>query len=178
MSKLFEKTLESELVFKGRMLRVQRDKVLCPDGKERSREYILHPGAGLAVPVLDDGRFVMIRQYRHALKQVFLEFPAGKLDAGEASSSAVKRELVEETGYEAATWKFLGKIHPCIGYSDEFIDLYLATGLRHVGAKPDEGEEIDPVLVGFDELKALIARGEVTDVKTLCAFLFYEKEKL
>lgn len=177
MSKLVEKTVESELVFKGRALRVQRDVVLCPDGKERFREYILHPGAALAVPVLEDGRFVMVRQYRHSLKEIFLEFPAGKLDPGEESSQAVKRELAEETGFEASSWKFLGQINPCIGYSNEFIDMYLATGLKNVGANPDEGEELEAVIVGFDELKGMIARGEVTDVKTLCAFFFYEKER-
>lgn len=177
MSKLIEKAIDSELAFKGRALRVQRDTVLCPDGKERVREYIVHPGAALAVPVLEDGRFVMVRQYRHSLKEIFLEFPAGKLDLGEDSSSAVKRELVEETGFEASTWKFLGKIHPCIGYSNEFIDIYLATGLKNIGAHPDDGEEIETVIIGFDELRAMVARGEVTDVKTLCAFFFCEKER-
>lgn len=176
MSKLEEKTVDSELAYKGRFLRVQRDTVICPDGKQRQREFIVHPGAALAVPVLDDGRLVMVRQYRHSLRSVFLEFPAGKLDAGEASLDCARRELVEETGFEASSWKFLGKIHPCIGYSNEFIDLYFAKGLKNVGARPDPGEELEIVLYSPDELRALIARGEVTDVKTLSAFYFFEKE--
>lgn len=178
MSKLEEKTIDSERIFNGRFLRVQRDRVICPDGKEREREYIVHSGAALAVPVLDDGRLVLIRQYRHALKSVFLEFPAGKRDRGEDSAVTVKRELEEETGYRAANLRFLGKIHPCIGYSDEFIDLYLATGLTAGEARPDPGEELEPLLITFEDLESRVMRGEVTDVKTLCAFFYYARERL
>lgn len=175
MSKLHEKTVDSELVFKGRFLRIQRDRVIAPDGKDRDREFILHPGAALAIPVLDDGSFVMERQYRHAVGTVILEFPAGKLDPGEEPAVAVRRELMEETGYEAREWRHLGRIHPAISYSNEFIDIYLARGLTLRQAQLDPGEHLEVVNIGFDELKALIRRGEITDVKTLSAFLFYEK---
>lgn len=175
MSKLEEKVLKSELVFQGSFLRINRDRVLCPDGRERQREYILHPGASLIVPELDDGRLILERQYRHALKSVFLEFPAGKLDSGEHSEEAARRELVEETGFEARDWRKLGRIHPGIAYSNEFIDLFLARGLSQIGAKPDAGEEIEIVAMTVDEVKTAIHDGAITDVKTLCAFLFYEK---
>lgn len=173
MSKLFEKTVSSERAYDGRFLKVQRERVICPDGKERQREFILHPGAALVVPVTADGQFVMERQYRHSLRKVFLEFPAGKLDPGEDPLAAAKRELLEETGYEAQDWKHLGLIHPAIGYSNEFIEIYLATGLAHKGARPDPGEELEVVLMDPGEVLELARRGELTDVKTLSALFHY-----
>lgn len=175
MSQLVEKTLSSEIAFKGRFLVMKHDEVLCPDGKERGREYIVHPGAALVIPILPDGRFAMVRQYRHAVGQVFLEFPAGKLDPGEEPLGAAKRELREETGYEAAEIGFLGRIHPCIGYSNEFIDIFAAAGLTQKGAKPDPGEALEHAVYSYEELKVMARRGELTDAKTLSALFYFEQ---
>lgn len=168
-----EETLKSELVYQGAFLRINKDLVKLPDGSQRPREYILHPGASLIVPVLDDGRFVLEKQYRHALRQTFLEFPAGKLDPGEHPEEAARRELLEETGYVASKWTHLSRIHPCIGYSNEFIDFYLAEGLTFKGAKLDEGEFLDVVLMTPAELDREVLAGRVTDAKTLSAYFWY-----
>lgn len=174
MSKLGEETLSSEPAYNGKFLKIMRDRVRLSDGSERSREYVLHPGAALVIAVLDDGRFVMERQYRHALKKVFVEFPAGKLDRGEDSFTAAERELAEETGYTATIWKKLGTIHPCIGYSNEFIDIYLAKGLIAGQARPDHGEELEVFTMSLSEIKEAIRQGGITDAKTLSALCLLE----
>src|SRR5438477_12540359 len=109
---LIEIRVSSETVFDGALLHVRRDVVRLPNGKPATREYVVHPGAVLMVPVLPDGRLVVVRQYRYPLDRVFIEFPAGKLDANEGALATARRELKEETGYHAATWDRLGVIHP------------------------------------------------------------------
>ncbi len=172
---LTEKTIESELVFQGHWLKVQRDKVLLPDGGKSIREYVLHPGAALMIPVLDDGRLVMIEQYRHPLKRNFLEFPAGKIDHGETSLQTAHRELREEVGAVAKSMQLMTRIHPVIGYGDEFIDLYMAKDLTWVDPEPDEGEILNIQEISFDEAFALLRQGQITDVKTSLALFWYEK---
>jgi ADP-ribose pyrophosphatase len=126
---LREETILTEQVWRGRLLDVRRDTVRLPDGREATREYIAHPGAVMIVPILPDGRLVMERQWRTPLKRVMLEFPAGKLDAGEAPAVCAQRELFEETGYRAAEWANAGQLHIAIAYCDEVIHLFLARGL-------------------------------------------------
>ncbi len=126
-------------MFSGKLLEVRRDRIRLPDGGEATREFVVHPGAVLIVPVLPDGRLVLERQFRYPVRRVMLEFPAGKIDAGESSLATGQRELAEEAGYTAEHWKSLGTIHPEIGYSTEFIDLFEATGLTHVGVAPRRG---------------------------------------
>ena len=126
---LIETRLDSEVVFQGSMLHVRRDRIRLPDASESTREYVVHPGAALIVPVLADGRFVLERQFRYPVGRVMLEFPAGKIDPGESSFATAQRELVEEIGYTARTWTPIGTIHPQIGYSTEFIDVFAATDL-------------------------------------------------
>lgn len=127
---LAEHMLTSEQVFRGRLLDVRRDRVSLPDGSEAVREYIHHPGAVVVVAVLDDGQLLFERQFRYPLHRAFLELPAGKLDSAEEPAACAQRELREETGYTAQTWKYLGVMHPCIGYSDERIEIFFAHGLR------------------------------------------------
>ena len=172
---LVETRVASEAVFDGKLLHVRRDTVRLPDGKLATREYVVHGGAVLIVPVLPDGRLVVERQYRYPLDRVFVEFPAGKLDPGEDELVTAQRELREETGYEAATWTPLGTIHTLISYTNEKIDLYLAEGLSHVGARLDDGEFLEIVTLGVDEMLAALDRGEITDAKTVTALLLYAR---
>ncbi len=172
---LVETGLESEVVFQGAMLHVRRDHVRLPNGGEARREYVVHPGAALVIPILDDGRFVLERQYRYPVRRVMLEFPAGKIDPGETPLAAARRELVEEVGYEAASWATVVIIHPQIGYSTESIDVFAATGLTHVGARLDEGEFLDVVKMSENELLAAFDRGELTDGKTIAALFAWQR---
>ena len=169
---LIETRLSSEAVFDGRLLHVRRDTVQLPNGRTSTREYVVHPGAVLIAPRLDDGRWVVERQFRYPVGRVFLEFPAGKRDAGESARETGERELLEETGYRAESWTRLGDLHPGVGYTNELIELWRADGLTHVGRKLDEDEHLDIVTLRSDDLLAAFDRGEITDAKTI-ATLFH-----
>ncbi len=175
MKHLEEKTLSSKQVYSGRFLKVEQDQVQAPDGKIYFREYILHPGAAMIIPLLPNGNVVMIHQYRHAVKQVFLEFPAGKRDHNEETVLTAQRELKEETGYEAKEWKLLTTIHPVIGYSNEHIDLYLAKDLTLAERQLDHGEFIDVVEVTPKDLMKYVQEGKVSDVKTQIGAFWLDK---
>jgi ADP-ribose pyrophosphatase len=164
---LRETTLRSEQVYKGHFLDVRRDEVSLPDASTAPREYIVHPGAVMVVPLLDDGRLVMERQWRHPLSRAMLEFPAGKLEPGEPHFETAKRELLEETGYAAEEWTYLGVIHNAIAYSDEGIELWLAKGLEKREAKLDDGEFLEVLLLPFGDALAMCGDGRITDVKTI-----------
>ena len=164
---LREQTVSRETVFRGRLLEVRRDRIRLPDGGEATREFIVHPGAVMIVPLLHDGRLVMERQWRYPLERVMLEFPAGKLEAGEPTLACAQRELLEETGYEAAEWALAGVLHNAIAYSNERIEIWFARGLSAGERRLDEGEFLDLELVEEAELDRLCAAGAVTDAKTL-----------
>jgi ADP-ribose pyrophosphatase len=169
---LIERTLTSEVVHAGIFFDVKRDSVALPGGGEALREYILHPGAVMVVPIADDGRLVMERQYRHAVGRVLLEFPAGKLDPGEAALDCGVRELAEETGYRASEWARAGILHNAVGYSNEGIEIWFARGLTAGAVSPDVGEHIEVVLVDEDELDRAVHAGDVTDAKTLVGLMW------
>jgi ADP-ribose pyrophosphatase len=166
---LQETTLDSELVFDGALLKVHRDRVRLPDGGESRREYIRHPGAVVIVATLPDGRLIFERQFRYPLRRAFLELPAGNIDAGEPILACAQRELREETGYVAAEWRHLGVMHPCIGYSDERIEIFFATGLSHVGHEWDHGEFLELLTLSVEEAETSIHQGTITDGKTIVA---------
>lgn len=176
MTHLHEQRLASEQVFDGVLLDVRRDRVRLPNGGESVREYIVHPGAVVVIGVLDDGRLLFENQFRYPLGRDFLELPAGKIDAGEAIETTARRELLEETGYEAGEWRHLGVMHPCIGYSDERIEIFLARALRKV-AEPslDHNEFLDVLSLSLDEAVAAIRDGRITDAKTITALFWAEK---
>jgi ADP-ribose pyrophosphatase len=142
-----------------------------------TREFIVHPGAALILPVLPDGRLVAVRQFRYPVGQVFLEFPAGKIDRGETALATARRELAEEAGYSAARYTPLGRIHSVVGYSDETIDFFLAEDLTFVGAKPDAGEFLEIVVLSVDEMLAALDSGGITDAKTVAALLLYVRKQ-
>jgi ADP-ribose pyrophosphatase len=175
---LVETRIASEHIFDGKLLRVRRDTVRLPDGGVATREYVVHHGAVLIVPVQDDGRLVLERQFRYPIGEVMLEFPAGKIDPHETPLATAQRELREEAGYAASTWTALGTIHPEIGYSTERIDIYLARGLTHVGAQLDDGEFLEVVCMSEDELMAAFDRGEVTDGKTVAALFCWHRQRV
>ena len=169
---LTEHFIAGEEVYAGRLLRVQRDVVRLPDGEETVREYIRHPGAVAIMALLDDGRVLLVRQFRYPLRREFIEIPAGKLDHGESHLETAKRELLEETGYVAAQWKRLGLIHNAIGYSDEGIELWQAGGLEHRGQKLEPGEFLEVFTLPLAEARAMVRDGRITDVKTIAGLLW------
>ncbi len=173
--KLIEKKLKSELVYDGSFLKVLKDEVELPNGKKGSREYIPHPGASMIIPITDQGKLVMLHQFRYAVRRIFIEFPAGKIDAGESALQAARRELEEETGLVAKELKHLTTIHPVIGYSDEKIEIYLATHLTESQQHLEEEEFLDVFEISFDEAMDKMKQGEITDVKTMIGLFWYNQ---
>jgi len=171
-SHLREKQVASQQVYRGHFLDVRRDTVSLPDGSVTAREYIVHPGAVMIVPLLDDGRLVVERQFRYPHDRAFIEFPAGKLEADEPVLRCAVRELLEETGYRAREWARAGVLHNAIAYSDEGIEVWFARGLIPGAASLDEGEFLDVFTSTQDELEEQAARGELTDAKTLIGLLW------
>lgn len=173
---LREHPISSEDAYQGKFLKLKKDIVKLPDGGETFREYLIHPGAIAIVPILDDGRIILERQFRYPVDAAMLEIPAGKLEVGEDPLLCAQRELLEETGYTAKTWEFLGRIHPVISYSTEFIDIYLAKGLTAGERSLDEGEFLDVFAATLDEMHQWIAEGKITDVKTIISVYHLEKK--
>lgn len=170
-----EHQLSSKTVYRGVFLHVVEDEVRLADGRPARREYIKHPGAAAMVPFLDARTVVLVRQYRYSVGRHFLEIPAGKIDHGEESLQAAQRELREECGYQAGEWRRLTTIHPCIGYSDERIELYLARQLSDVGHAPDDGEFIEMAPLSLAEALRRVRDGTITDVKTIIGLLWADK---
>lgn len=172
---LREQGLSGEQVYQGHFLDVRRDAVRLPDGSTAQREYIVHPGAVMVVPLLDDGRLVVERQYRYAMGRVMLEFPAGKIDPGEPPFACAVRELAEETGYRAREWARAGILHNAIAYSNEGIEVWFARGLELGAQRLDPGEFVEVLTASAEELDTLAARGELTDAKTLVGLLWLQR---
>lgn len=175
-SHLVESEISSEPVFNGVLLHVRKDCVRLPNGKESTREYIVHPGAVVVLAFLPNGKLLFERQYRYPLRRVFVELPAGKIDAGEAIIDTARRELREETGYRASDWEYLGVMHPCIGYSDERIEIFAARGLQLVGDKElDHNEFLDVIELSPAEARQMVWEGVITDAKTIAALFWLDK---
>jgi ADP-ribose pyrophosphatase len=172
---LIETCISSELVLEGGMMRVKRDQVRLPSGNQSQREFILHPGAVLIIPILDNGNLLLERQFRYPLNRVFVELPAGKIDQGEDILLTGQRELLEETGYTAQEWIYLGHQHPCIGYSDEVIYMFLAKGLEAGDAHCDEDEALELFEASVEDCLQMVATQEITDAKTILALMYVEK---
>ena len=169
---LRETCIEPRQAWRGAFLDVRRDRAALPDGSEANREYIVHPGAVMIVPLLDDGRVVLERQWRYPMQRAMFEFPAGKLERGEPVLACAVRELIEETGYRAAEWARAGILHNAIGYSDEGIEIWFARGLTPGERRLDAGEFVDVFAASVDALEAAARDGEITDAKTLIGLLW------
>ncbi|WAC71088.1 NUDIX hydrolase [Roseateles sp. SL47] len=169
---LVELPLDSQWVLRGNFLQVSRDHVRLPNGRQATREYIRHPGAAVIVPILEDGRLLLERQYRYPMGRVMLEFPAGKLDPDEPPLTCAQRELLEETGYRATEWAYAGVMHNAIAYSTERIEIFFARGLVAGERKLDDGEFLDVVAHDQEELEQMVIKGELTDAKSLTCLLW------
>jgi ADP-ribose pyrophosphatase len=177
-AQLIETKKSSREVFKGKFLHALVDEVNLPDGNVATREYVVHPGAVMVIPLLQDAqgawRVVLERQFRYPVGQVMVEFPAGKLDAGESVAACAQRELLEETGYSATEWARAGLMHPVIAYSTEFIDIWFARGLTLGTQKLDVGEFLEVFTASPEELLLWCMQGKVTDAKTLAGALWLQ----
>jgi len=172
---LTETRIDGDVVYDGKFLKVERDKIRLPDGSTSHREFFRHPGAVVILPLLPDGRVLLERQFRYPNAQVFIEFPAGKIDPGEEHLACAKRELEEETGYTAAKWRFVCTIHNAIAYSDEHLEIFLAEDLTAGEQKLDKGEFLETFTATVPELLEMVKRGEITDVKTIIGSFWLEK---
>ena len=168
---LAEHTLQSETVFQGRLLHVKRDRVRLPDGAESTREYIVHPGAVVILARFDNGDVLLERQNRYALHRDFFELPAGKLGPGEEAEDCARRELAEETGYAAASWRRLATLYPCIGYSDERLVYFVAEGLQAGAPRRDDDEFLEVLRLPFAQALAWIRDGGICDAKSVAGLL-------
>ena len=174
-SKLEETQLASKTVYQGRLLHVKEDQVALPNGKQTSREYIVHPGAVVILPLLENGDVLLEKQYRYPLKREFIEFPAGKIDPGEDVLACGQRELLEETGYLASDWQYVTTIYPCIGYSDEKLVYYMAKELSFSGHQPDDDEFLEIFQLPFGQAMDMVKSGEICEVKTVIGLFWLEK---
>ncbi len=172
---LAEENLSTREVFKGHFLRLIQDEVKVSDGVVTIREYLKHPGASMMIPLMSNGDVILERQWRHPLRRSFLEFPAGKLNPNESPLACAKRELIEETGYEAGRWDKLGRFNNAIGYSDEEITVFLARDLTLVQQNLDAGEVLELIRMPWTELREKVFSGEVTDAKTIIGVHWLEE---
>jgi ADP-ribose pyrophosphatase len=173
MSDLTESQLSTEQLVDGVLLEAFRDEVRLPDGNTSVREWIDHPGASAIVPVFEDGRTLLVRQFRYPPRRTFLEVPAGKLDEPDEDPAEVAaRELEEETGWRAERFESIGSAYPCIGYSNEIIYVFAAYGLERSEQDLAEGEFVEVVEMELDEAVRRARKGEIKDMKTITALVY------
>lgn len=172
---LREDVIESNTVYRGHFLELRRDRVRLPNGREAAREYVVHPGAVMIVAMLPGGELVMERQFRYPVGQTMIEFPAGKLDAGEGGLACAQRELWEETGYKARRWAKAGIMHPVIGYANEIIEIWFADELTLGERNLDEGEFLDVFTATLEQLEDWMRDGKLTDVKTIVGMMWLQQ---
>jgi ADP-ribose pyrophosphatase len=173
MAKHTAKILKSTVVYEGKVFGVRRDEVVEPNGLRAIREVITHPGSVVVLPLLQNERFVMIRQYRHATRQYLWELVAGRIDSGETVKKAAARELLEETGYRAKRYSVFLDLFPTPGFLEERMYIVLAEGLTEGKAQPEEDEKIEVRIFSAKKLKQMMQDGRLRDAKTIAALLYY-----
>lgn len=169
--KFEEKTLNSKLVYQGKIIDVYKDDIEIATGQKSIREVVKHSGGVVIIAFKDEKTILLVKQYRYPIKETVLELPAGKLEKGEDPFEAAKRELEEETGYCANKWESLGYINTSPGFSDEKLYLYLAQDLEFTHCHPDEGEIIQSNEYNLDSVLKMTKNGEINDAKTLCGIM-------
>jgi ADP-ribose pyrophosphatase len=172
---LKETCLDSTVVYDGGFIKVRKDNVRLPDGSNSTREHITHPGAVAVLAILDNGNLIMERQFRYPPQREFIELPAGKIDHGEDILLTAQRELLEETGYVAAEWTHLSTQWPCIGYSNERMEYFLARGLTHQGSQLDDGEFLEVFELSLADAMEWIRQGKINESKTVLGLFWLEK---
>lgn len=170
--KYAEETVKRNVLYDGRILRLCADDVRLPDGKPSVREYVEHNG-GAAVFCEEDGKILLVRQYRYAYREVIYEIPAGKIESGEDPAVTAARELSEETGKKAARTELMYTLYPTPGYTNEKILIYRAYGVTDGEAHPDSGEFVSAVFLPAEKVLEMIERGEIRDAKTIVAVQRY-----
>ncbi len=173
----FEKTLKTEAVYKGNIIKVQNVTVSLSNGKEATRDIVLHPGASVVIPINEKGELYLVKQFRKPLDLTTLELPAGKLDSvGEDPKVCAERELMEETGLRAEKLEHVISIHTTPGFCNEVIHMYTATGLTQGEACTDEDEFLDVEKIHVSELVDMILEHKITDAKTIIGVLLAERK--
>jgi len=167
------KVLSSSMIYEGKVFGVRRDEVLEPSGVQATREFITHPGSVVVLPLLPDGKIVLIQQYRHAARQYLWELVAGRIDAGENPKEAAARELIEETGYRAKRLRIFLDVFPTPGFLEERMYILLAEGLTAGKAEPEEDEKIISRAYNRKQLEEMIRTGKLRDGKTIAGLLYY-----
>ncbi|MFA9456943.1 NUDIX hydrolase [Halalkalibacter sp. AB-rgal2] len=179
MDHLNEKTIKTTEIYKGKIIDLQLEEVELPDGRTSIREVIKHPGAVAVLPIKEDGKLVLVRQYRKALQKSIIEIPAGKLEENEEPKLAAMRELEEETGYKTNSLTFIGSFYTSPGFADELIHLYVTRNLEIGQSQADEDEFIDVLEIDLQEAEKLIKEQKIHDAKTMYAIQYarlYEKK--
>ena len=167
------KILSSQTIYEGKIFGIRRDEVIEPSGVRATREVITHPGSVVVLPVLPDGRILMIRQYRHATRQYLWELVAGRIDRGESPRKAAARELIEETGYRARKFRIFLDVFPTPGFLEERMFILLAEGLTAGVAEPEDDEKIISRAYSRKQLEEMMERGKLRDAKSVAGILYY-----
>jgi len=169
------KLLKSELLYQGKVFRLQRDMVIEPGGVQVERDIIVHPGSVVVLPIFNDGRVLLIRQYRHSVGEFLWELVAGRKEPNETPLAGARRELIEETGYRAKRLRKLMRVVPTPGFVNEWMWIFAAEGLTEGAAQPEEDEKITQRIFSLKEAEKMIERGTLRDAKSICGILFYAR---
>lgn len=178
MKELVEKTVSTETIYQGKVIQLQLDEVRLPNGKIASREIVRHPGAVAVMAITPENKMIFVRQFRKPLDKTILEIPAGKLEKAEDPLDCAKRELLEETGYQAEQMNFVHKFYTSPGFADELLFIYEGVNLTAGAAKPDEDEFVDLVELTLDEAFERMETGEIIDAKTILAVYYWQNKGL